>query len=103
VIGATPLVDLDKFTVDSLVKRLAADWSKSVVQKVRTYLKAALEEAVDQDFIQRNPGAEDHAGADEGNLQALPVLGGNRGAAECHGGTRPPDLPGVLTARVEAG
>jgi len=37
------------------LNELAKKYSKSVVQKARTWLKAAIEEAIDQDFLFKNP------------------------------------------------
>ncbi len=55
VIGARLLRRVEKFEIDMLVKRIAESWSASMVQKVRIYIKAALEEAIDQDLLERNP------------------------------------------------
>lgn len=55
VIGARLLRRVEKFEIDMLVKKIAASWSASMVQKVRIYIKAALEEAIDQDLLERNP------------------------------------------------
>jgi hypothetical protein len=54
--GETPLCDLTRFELQSHLNKLAKNYSKSVVQKARTWLKAALEEAIDQDFLSKNPG-----------------------------------------------
>jgi integrase len=55
VIGARLLRRVEKFEVDMLVKKIAESWSASMVQKVRIYIKAALEEAIHQDLLERNP------------------------------------------------
>jgi integrase len=55
VIGARPLREIEKFEIDLLVKKIAEAWSASMVQKVRTYIKAAMEEALEQNLIERNP------------------------------------------------
>ena len=55
VIGARLLRCVEKFEIDMLVKKIAASWSASMVQKVRIYIKAAMEEAIDQDLLGRNP------------------------------------------------
>ena len=55
VIGARLLRRVEKFEIDMLVKKIAESWSASMVQKVRIYIKAALEEAIDQDLLERNP------------------------------------------------
>jgi integrase len=55
VVGAVPLSKLDRFQIQTLIQDVARSFSKSVVQKIRTYLKACLEEAVDQDILLKNP------------------------------------------------
>jgi integrase len=55
VIGARLLRRVEKFEIDMLVKKIAESWSASMVQKVRIYIKAALEEPIDQDLLERNP------------------------------------------------
>jgi integrase len=54
-IGKKPLSALNKFELQTFIDGLAAKWSKSVVQKARTYTVAALEEAVEQGYLTRNP------------------------------------------------
>ncbi len=53
--GETRLCDLTRFELQSHLNELAKKYSKSVVQKARTWLKAAIEEAIDQDFLFKNP------------------------------------------------
>ena len=53
--GETRLCDLTRFELQSHLNQLAKEYSKSVVQKARTWLKAAIEEAIDQDFLLKNP------------------------------------------------
>jgi integrase len=48
VIGHRKLRELEKFEIDVLVKKIAEAYSKTIVHQVRTYVKAAMEEAVDQ-------------------------------------------------------
>jgi integrase len=55
VVGDRKLRELEKFEIDVLVKKLAECWSGSLVQKVRIYTKAALEDAIDQGLLDRNP------------------------------------------------
>jgi integrase len=55
VIGTRKLCDLNKFDIQTLLNRLAKSHSESVIDKISTYLRASLEEAVDQEFIGRNP------------------------------------------------
>jgi integrase len=53
--GSVELGDLSKLALQTHLYRVAANWSESVAKKVRVYVKAALEEAVDQDYIGKNP------------------------------------------------
>ena len=46
---------LDKVDLQKHLYQLAAKESRSVVKKVRVYANAALEEAVDQDYLRKNP------------------------------------------------
>lgn len=55
VIGQRKLHEIEKFEIDVLVKKIAASYSKTIVHQVRTYVKAALEEAIDQCLLDRNP------------------------------------------------
>ena len=51
-----PLSKFDKFICQDYLNRLAAKgYSHSMVSKAQTYLKAVLAEAVDQDYIAKNP------------------------------------------------
>jgi integrase len=54
-IGHIQLAKLDKLTIDVMLKELAKGWSSSLVHKVRVYAKAALEEAVEQGYLDKNP------------------------------------------------
>ncbi len=49
------LVDIEKFELQMITNRLAQQYSKSVVTKFLIWSRAILEEAVDQDFISKNP------------------------------------------------
>ena len=53
--GATKLCDLDKVALQEHLYQLAVKESRSVAKKVRVYVNAALEEAVDQDYLRKNP------------------------------------------------
>jgi integrase len=53
--GDSRLDAIDKFQVQTHLNALAAKFSRSVVQKARVYLKAILEEAVEQDLLAKNP------------------------------------------------
>lgn len=55
VIGHRKLGEIEKFEIDILVKKIAAGYSKTLVHQVRTYTKAALEDAIDQGLLDRNP------------------------------------------------
>jgi integrase len=50
-----PLVEVEKFQLQMITNRLAQRYSKSVVTKFLIWSRAILEEAVDQDFIVKNP------------------------------------------------
>ena len=49
------LKDLDRFSLQMQANRLADNFSKSVVNKYVVWCRAILDEAVDQDLIQKNP------------------------------------------------
>jgi len=55
VIGQRKLGEIEKFEIDVLVKKIAEAFSGSMVQKVRIYIKAAMEEAIDQGLLDGNP------------------------------------------------
>jgi integrase len=46
---------LDRFAIQMHLNTLAEKRSRSVVVNVRTYIKAILDEALEQDFIRKNP------------------------------------------------
>jgi integrase len=50
-----PLGVLDRFTLQKHLNAIAGQFSKSVVRTFRTYIKAILDEALEQEFINRNP------------------------------------------------
>ena len=52
--GETRLCDIKKVDLQVHLDELAEDFSKSVVQKARTWTKAVLEEAVEQDYLSKN-------------------------------------------------
>jgi integrase len=54
-LGALALKSIDKFQVASLLNRMAKNYSEPVVARVRVMLSGILEEAVDQDYIDKNP------------------------------------------------
>jgi len=55
VFGERKLCDLDKVELQKYLYQLAGSESRSVVKKVRVYVNAALEEAVEQDYLRKNP------------------------------------------------
>jgi len=52
------LVDLDKFTLQTYLNDLAPNFSKSVLAKTRVYLNSMLGEAVELEFLPKNPAAK---------------------------------------------
>src|SRR6185312_6047894 len=52
------LADLDKFTLQTYLNELAPNFSKSVLAKVPVYLNAILGEAVELEFLAKNPAAK---------------------------------------------
>jgi integrase len=54
-LGALALKSIDKFQVASLLNKLAKTYSEPVVARVRVMLCGILEEAEDQDYIDKNP------------------------------------------------
>ena len=50
-----PLIELQKFELQMILNRLAQQYSESVVDKFMIWSRAILEEAVDQDFLAKNP------------------------------------------------
>jgi len=55
VIGQRQIREVEKFEIDVLVKKIAESFSGSMVQKIRIYVKATMEEAIDQGLLDRNP------------------------------------------------
>jgi integrase len=53
--GPTPIADLDLVAMQSWLNALAAKFSRSLVWHIRTFLKAICAEAVDQEFLARDP------------------------------------------------
>jgi hypothetical protein len=53
--GELPLVNFDRFTLQMHVNKLAKSCSKDTVLQMRAYLRDIFEEAVDQDFLSKNP------------------------------------------------
>ena len=53
--GSIKLAELTKLRLQTHLFEIAEKWSASVAKKVRVYVNACLEEAVDQDYIRKNP------------------------------------------------
>jgi integrase len=53
--GNTPLERLDKIALQNWLNGMAATYSDGEVRHCRIYLKSILEEAVEQDYIRKNP------------------------------------------------
>src|SRR6266478_9167561 len=53
--GSTPLEQLDKVVLQIWLNEFAKTYSESVVKHCRIYLKSILDEAVEQDYIRKNP------------------------------------------------
>lgn len=53
--GGVPLGRLERFALQKHLNELAAKFSKSVVLKFRVYIKSILDEALEQEFISKNP------------------------------------------------
>jgi integrase len=51
-----PFAQIDRFQLQKIANGLAQKFSNSVVAKFVTWSRAILEEAVDQDFLSKNPG-----------------------------------------------
>jgi integrase len=56
--GDTLLGELDKFTLQSYLNELAPKFSTSVLTKTRIYMKSILQEAVELEFVIKNPAAK---------------------------------------------
>lgn len=55
VFGPVRLSELNRLDLQKHLYGICSKWSESVAKKVRVYVKAALDEAVEQDFIPKNP------------------------------------------------
>jgi len=53
--GDVPLAQIDKFMLQTHLNDLARTLSAGRVMHARFYMKAIFEEAIDQDFVQKNP------------------------------------------------
>jgi len=56
--GDIMLPALDKFTLQTYLNELAPKFSKSVLTKIRVYLNSTLDEAVELEFVIKNPAAK---------------------------------------------
>jgi integrase len=54
VFGPKRLSELNKFDIQQHITDLTRSWSRSIVMKARTYIRAALEEAIEQDILRKN-------------------------------------------------
>jgi integrase len=73
--GQLILTDIDKVMVQSRLNSLVADYSESTISHVRRKMVEVLEEAVEQEFINRNPASRTKmpAGAREPEQPVLTV------------------------------
>jgi integrase len=55
MLNDVPLAQIDRFQLQKIANGLAQKFSQSVVTKFITWSRAILEEAVDQDFLSKNP------------------------------------------------
>jgi integrase len=53
--GDSNLGEIDRFTLQTHLNALGTSFSKSVVTKFRVYMKSMFDEALEQDFVGRNP------------------------------------------------
>lgn len=53
--GDLPLKDIKRFDLQAHLNSLAKQYSKSLVRKVRTWIKAILDEALEQEYLEKNP------------------------------------------------
>lgn len=51
----TPLAEVDRFRLQTYANEIAKTRSKSIVQKFINWTRAAFDEAVEQDFVAKNP------------------------------------------------
>ena len=56
--GDTLLSDLGKFGLQTYLNEIAPNFSKSVLTKIRVYLSSILGEAVELEFLPKNPAAK---------------------------------------------
>ena len=56
-LGEIPLKNFDRFTLQMHVNKLGKNCSKDTVLQMRAYVRDMFEEAVDQDFLYKNPAA----------------------------------------------
>jgi hypothetical protein len=58
VLGDVPLVNFDKFSLQLHLSKLASTRSKDRVLQMRAYLRDIFAEAVDQDFLVKDPACK---------------------------------------------
>ena len=56
-LGEIPLKNFDRFTFHMHINKLAKTYPKDTVLQMRAYLRDTFEEAVDQDFLYKNPSS----------------------------------------------
>jgi len=56
-LGEVPLANFDRFTLQLHVNKLAKNCARDTVLQMRAYLRDIFEEAVDQDFLVKDPSA----------------------------------------------
>jgi len=56
-LGEFPLINFDRFTLQLHVDKLARTCARDTVLQMRAYLRDIFEEAVDQDFLTKDPAA----------------------------------------------
>jgi integrase len=77
-LGNIPLEELDKFTLQSHLNKLAdEEYSKSIVGHTKSFLKAILDEAHEQDYIPKNPASR----LDLPRIRRVRSIGGGIGLA----------------------
>ena len=56
--GHVALCELRRFDLQAMLNVVAGKYSQSVVHKVKAWVKAVLEEAVEQEYLEKNPAAK---------------------------------------------
>jgi hypothetical protein len=53
--GNVPVANLRRFDLQTYLNNLAAKYSKTLVDKAKTWIRAVLEEVVEQEYLVKNP------------------------------------------------